>query len=144
MSSSIKLQHDRFRGVNPTKLRSTLQMTAKAENEEKVKIKFDEKDDFMVMELSDVKQEMKKLKEMDYQKMKTLDDSIIIDPSLKLGTGDDELVDSIVSGAKSSLGGIGSMIPDQMVTNTLKGAKLTKREKKVETRNYVSKTRSEM
>ena len=36
------------------------------------------------------------------------------------------------------------MIPDQMVTNTLKGAKLTKREKKVETRNYVSKTRSEM
>ena len=77
-----------------------------------------------------------------------MEENIVIDPSLKIGTGDDELVDNIVKGAKSSLGGVGSFIPDQMVTNTLKGAKISnlsaKKEKKVETRNYVSKTRDDI
>lgn len=77
--------------------------------------------------------------------MKTIDSSIKIDPSLMLGTGDDELVSNIVKGAKQSLGGVGAFVPDQLVTGSLKGAKVSNRkEKKVETRNYVSKTRNEI
>jgi hypothetical protein len=76
--------------------------------------------------------------------MKTWDNQIKIDPSLRLGTGDDELVDSIVKGAKKSLGGVGAFVPDQLVTNSLKGAKISNRKVKIETRNYVSKTRNDL
>ena len=106
--------------------------TASGPNDDDVsvsKFKFDENND-VVMELSDCDSEeqaceIKELKDIDYSTLTKMEENIVIDPSLKIGTGDDELVDNIVKGAKSSLGGVGSFIPDQMVSNTLKGAKIS-------------------
>lgn len=65
------------------------------------------------MSLSDKTEiNIKELKDTDYSTLKQIDSNIVIDPSLKIGTGDDELVDNIVAGAKQSLGGIGAIIPD--------------------------------
>ena len=76
--------------------------------------------------------------------MKTMDSNTKIDPSLNLGTGDDELVDSIVKTAKKSFGGVGSFVPDNLLSSSLKGAKVSNRKAKVESRNYVSNTRNEL
>lgn len=44
--------------------------------------------------------------------MKVLDPTKQIDASLKIGTGDDELVDQIVKTAKTGMGVVGTFIPD--------------------------------
>ena len=152
LSSSLKLNHDHSRSLAKrysSRIKATLvEETHSSSSEEVAKFTFDENDD-VVMNLSDKTQiNIENLKDADYSTFKKIDENIVIDPSLKIGTGDDELVDNIVAGAKSSLGGIGAIIPDQMVSSTLKGAKVSnlqqKKEKKVETRNYVSKTRDEV
>lgn len=80
----------------------------------------------VILEASNTDQpKIRELKDADYSSMKKIDNTIVINPSLKIGTGDDELVDNIVAGAKSSLGGIGSIIPDEIVSSTLKGAKVS-------------------
>jgi len=52
--------------------------------------------------------------------MKQLDPTKELDPSLKIGTGDDELVDTIVKSAKAGMGVAGTFIPDQVVSNAVK------------------------
>ena len=52
--------------------------------------------------------------------MKVLDPTKELDPSLKIGTGDDELVDQIVGAAKTGLGVVGTFIPDQAVSDAVK------------------------
>lgn len=54
----------------------------------------------------------KNLKKEDISEMRMLDPSKKIDDTLKLGTGDDELVDNLVKSAKMGLGGFGNFIPD--------------------------------
>jgi hypothetical protein len=61
-----------------------------------------------------------KLKEETYSEMKELDTSKVVDPSLKLGTGDDMLVETFVKTAKVSMGGIGALINDDIVTSAIK------------------------
>ena len=92
---------------------TTLNQTHSPTDEEVAKFSFDENDE-VVMNLSSDKKEIniKELKDTDYSTLKQIDSTIAIDPSLKIGTGDDELVDNIVAGAKQSLGGIGAIIPD--------------------------------
>lgn len=50
----------------------------------------------------------------------TLDPSRKVDPSLKLGTGDDELVETIVKTAKVSIGGIGALINDDVIVGAVR------------------------
>lgn len=132
------------RRAGAPRLSTTLKASSKGnEDFNTVKIKFDDED--LVMELGsgeggEIK--LKSLEDTDYLGMKTMDANIKIDPSLKLGTGDDELVDGIVKSAKRTLGGVGALVPDKLVTSTLKGAKISNRKAKVETRNYVSNTRN--
>lgn len=61
-----------------------------------------------------------KLKKDDYASMKELDVNKVIDPTLKIGTGDDEMVEKIVKTAKTSMGVMGTFIPDQAVSNAVK------------------------
>lgn len=61
-----------------------------------------------------------KLKNDDYEAMRKLDENKVIDPSLKIGTGDDEMVEKIVKTAKTSMGVMGNVIPDQVVSNAVK------------------------
>ena len=69
-----------------------------------------------ISEMELIKIEPPKLKEETYDEMDKFDSTKKIDPSLKLGTGDDELVDTIVKTAKVSMGGIGALIDDDVVT----------------------------
>lgn len=63
-----------------------------------------------------------------------------VDPSLKLGTGDDELVDTIVKTAKVSMGGIGALIDDDAVSKAIK-QKPKKKEQVIEAKSFVSNAR---
>jgi len=65
------------------------------------------------LETSYVESAAKNLKKEDLSEMKMLDPTKKIDDKLKLGTGDDELVDSLVNSAKMGLGAVGTFIPDQ-------------------------------
>lgn len=73
--------------------------------------------------------------------MKVLDPTKQIDASLKIGTGDDELVDQIVKTAKTGMGVVGTFIPDQAVSNAVKQKPPIQANFSSEARNYVSKTR---
>jgi hypothetical protein len=73
-----------------------------------------------ISEMELIKIEPPKLKEETYDEMDKFDSTKTIDPSLKLGTGDDELVDTIVKTAKVSMGGIGALIDDDLVTKAMK------------------------
>jgi hypothetical protein len=66
------------------------------------------------------KVETVQLKQENYEDMKVLDPTKQLDPSLKIGTGDDELVDQIVGAAKTGLGVVGTFIPDKAVSNAVK------------------------
>ena len=72
------------------------------------------------MELIKIEPPKPKLKEETYDEMDKFDKTKVVDPSLKLGTGDDELVDTIVKTAKVSMGGIGALIDDDVVSNAMK------------------------
>lgn len=61
-----------------------------------------------------------KLRKDDYDSMREIDANKVIDPSLKIGTGDDEMVEKIVKTAKTSMGVMGTFIPDQAVSNAVK------------------------
>ena len=52
--------------------------------------------------------------------MREIDSNKVIDPSLKIGTGDDEMVEKIVQTAKTSMGVMGTFIPDQAVSDAVK------------------------
>jgi hypothetical protein len=52
--------------------------------------------------------------------MRVIDTSKELDPSLMIGTGDDELVEKIVKTAKTGMGVVGAFIPDQVVTDAVK------------------------
>ena len=82
-----------------------------------------------------------KLKKESYERQ--LDENKVIDPTLKIGTGDDEMVEKIVKTAKTSMGVMGTVIPDQMVSNAVKQKPpiQAQRDNSLETRNFVSKTR---
>ena len=47
--------------------------------------------------------------------MKTLEDSFEVNPDLKLGTGDDELVETFVKTTKRTLGVAGNFINDDVI-----------------------------
>ena len=115
MSTSIKMNHDYSRSLAKRNTRSkatALDHSPSSTNEDVAKFSFDENDD-IVMSLSEKTEiNIKELKDTDYSTLKQIDSSAVIDPSLKIGTGDDELVDNIVAGAKQSLGGIGAIIPE--------------------------------
>ena len=115
LSNSIKMTHDHSRSLAKRDMRSkatVLDHSPSSTDEDVAKFSFDENDE-LVMSLSDKTEiNIKELKDTDYSTLKQIDSSIAIDPSLKIGTGDDELVDNIVAGAKQSLGGIGAIIPD--------------------------------
>lgn len=61
-----------------------------------------------------------KLKQENYESMTEMDSNKQLDPSLKIGTGDDELVDQIVKSAKTGMGVVGTFIPDQVVSDAVK------------------------
>ena len=84
-----------------------------------------------------------KLKEETYDEMDKFDSTKTIDPSLKLGTGDDELVDTIVKTAKVSMGGIGALINDDLVTGAIKQKPKKNKEQVIEAKSFVSNARSE-
>lgn len=77
--------------------------------------------------------------------MRVLDTTKELDPSLKIGTGDDELVEKIVKTAKTGMGVVGAFIPDQAVSDAVKQKPpiQAQRSSTTETRNYVSKTRDD-
>jgi hypothetical protein len=61
-----------------------------------------------------------KLKKDDYEAMRVMDSTKELDPSLKIGTGDDELVEKIVKTAKTGMGVVGTFIPDEAVSKAVK------------------------
>lgn len=108
---------------------------------EAVEVSGDELKAISEMEL--IKIEPPKLKEEIYDEMDKFDSSKKIDPSLKLGTGDDELVDTIVKTAKVSMGGIGALIDDDVVTKAMKQKPKKNKEQVIETKSFVSNARSQ-
>ena len=97
------MTHDYSRSLakRNTRTKATaLDHSPSSTDEDVAKFSFDENDD-LVMSLSEKTEiNIKELKDTDYSTLKQIDSSVVIDPSLKIGTGDDELVDNIVAGAK--------------------------------------------
>lgn len=89
-----------------------------------------------------VKYNTDQLRQEEYTR--TIDPARKIDENLKLGTGDDELVETIVKTAKTGMGLAGAFVPDQVVTDTLKTGQPEKREKTyADNMGYISKLRDQ-
>ena len=141
----------KIRGIRPGAYqRSQIRMQTTSTETEPVTIDVEEVKDVVEGVLTDPPTEINgtiedsiaaKLKKESYQRQ--LDENKVIDPSLKIGTGDDEMVEKIVKTAKTSMGVMGTVIPDQMVSNAVKQKPpiQAQRDNSLETRNFVSKTR---
>ena len=74
---------------------------------------------------------------------KTIDPTKEIDKKLKLGTGDDEIVETIVKTAKTGMGLAGVLVDDKAVVDSLKNKQDARKNEIVDNAGYVSKLRSE-
>ena len=65
-----------------------------------------------------------------------------VDPSLKLGTGDDEIVDMIIKSTKLGMSGIGSLFNGESISQIMK-QKPKSRESTINAKSFVSIARDE-